>query len=847
MQKSTTLMSLALLLTGSVSFVFGEKPIWEDFERQVLVVRGHIDWGWDGPHPYKGLWLFDPSANTWQRARPLDVADDELYGALGVSLATWEDSVFVQRFPTSFEFELPTLRLVRTSTTMPLDTAYGWVLHGPAVDPQEAPSVGVPAGHYGFLQCTFTAIPYAENMGECADLGVPSIDEGTLEEQASLLVYKEHDASSRDFEIVAELSEYGGRLEWPYPLIVSPDPRHGGLWRGRRRSMQFMRRNASGQLEIEFERTVPAELFTSEHTRLFAAHYHPWSDTLLAVTTHQDWRFAALDPGTLSMSRLYDSCDECQGIEHHRFPMWMASLGSTPPPVKLQTVPIVVEAPGRNGTWWRTRLWLYNPSGGPVQVELSRVSAPDRTESIELPPHGSRVIDEPLQRLGGGAEGDGSTHDAVQVRSEYRFGENVVAAARVWTGGTAGTYGQAVPAVPDAVGYSNHRAISDHQFRYEGYVILDRREPGRYRHNLGIVNPSDEPLEVALQWVYHYPAHSELTPYLPEATRQRIQVAPHSVRMVHLEELFPAEVVEGWPPQVSVQASEQAIVWLSMVDNTTGDATFLPYTLRWVSWPEWEECAIPAVAHAQGVGGVLWRTDLYGHTMSFDPDDPWVLFHPGTDDVCGGLGRGDEIAQWLRGEMPMPEATWVDTLVANDLGRQNNPSRFFRGVFSDVVRLFFECENESNVRGALELASSTWMSAYSRTYVERADGGTYGGMLPMYPHSGWPVQHFAGIEVANDFRINLGLYNGDGEHPITHRLTLHASDGSVAAESEVTVAPWESTIRPLKRWLGIEELPEGTYGLTVLPLDDASAGVEGRCWAFVSMIDNRTGDPTNWW
>jgi hypothetical protein len=42
-------------------------------------------------------------------------------------------------------------------------------------------------------------------------------------------------------------------------------------------------------------------------------------------------------------------------------------------------------------------------------------------------------------------------------------------------------------------------------------------------------------------------------------------------------------------------------------------------------------------------------------------------------------------------------------------------------------------------------------------------------------------------------------------------------------------------------------IPAGTYGMTVLPLDDPENGVKGRSWAWVSLVDNVTGDPTNWW
>jgi hypothetical protein len=32
-----------------------------------------------------------------------------------------------------------------------------------------------------------------------------------------------------------------------------------------------------------------------------------------------------------------------------------------------------------------------------------------------------------------------------------------------------------------------------------------------------------------------------------------------------------------------------------------------------------------------------------------------------------------------------------------------------------------------------------------------------------------------------------------------------------------------------------------------VPLDEPASGVQGRSWAFVSLIDNVTNDPANWW
>ncbi len=153
------------------------------------------------------------------------------------------------------------------------------------------------------------------------------------------------------------------------------------------------------------------------------------------------------------------------------------------------------------------------------------------------------------------------------------------------------------------------------------------------------------------------------------------------------------------------------------------------------------------------------------------------------------------------------------------------------------------------MRGALEVRTASWMAGYARTYTTRVDGGTYGEMLPFYPPYGFPVQHFAGLEISPRFRINVGLYNGDKEHAVVHRLTLYAGDGAKVAEREVTMPPRANLVERLEDLLGMarDSLPEGSYGLTVLPLDDTANGVQGRSWAFVSVVDNVTGDPTNWW
>jgi len=313
------------------------------------------------------------------------------------------------------------------------------------------------------------------------------------------------------------------------------------------------------------------------------------------------------------------------------------------------------------------------------------------------------------------------------------------------------------------------------------------------------------------------------------------------VKVVSLEKLFPASVQAGLPSQIAVTGSRPVALWFSMVDNLTGDGIHVPYSLWWMLGDADSRVVTPAVAHLPGAKGTRWLSDLYVTAYELEGDaggwraQPIGRFSPAWTDRCGGAGSVDGLTGHLTGVNPSP------AVLTFPWG--------FRSIVPDVVRQFPACSQEDNVRGALELQASSWMGGYVRTYTTRADGGTYGEMTPFYPPNGWPVQHFAGLEMTPQFRVNLGLFNGNYDHAITHRLTLYAADGTKVAEREIVLQPRASLQDRVEKMFDkpLDSFPTGTYGLTVLPLDDEASDVEGRSWAFVSMVDNVTGDPTNWW
>jgi hypothetical protein len=270
------------------------------------------------------------------------------------------------------------------------------------------------------------------------------------------------------------------------------------------------------------------------------------------------------------------------------------------------------------------------------------------------------------------------------------------------------------------------------------------------------------------------------------------------------------------------RADRSLPIGLSIVDNVSGDAAFTPYSLYPLAGDDDARMAVPVVAHLAGEQGTRWKTDLLGYAyrandlVAGEPASPLMHYHPSSSTSCPGLAAGEEVTVRLVADPTDP------------------------GVVPDVVGQLATC---GDGRGAAEFHTASWMSAFSRTYTTRADGGTFGGVLPLYPERGWPAQHFAGIELGHGFRVNVGLWNGDGAKAAGYRLALYASDGSPVAEREVTLGPWASDQQRLETMMGVavKAIPAGTYGLSVKPTGEVGT------WAYVSLVDDLTGDPTDWW
>lgn len=855
-----------------------EAPTRADLERSLLLMRNHL-LPTSRLNGFDGLWLLDVERSRYQRLRPFTMSRTPpgQIGSYSVGehsyLVIDGDRVIVQAYPYDVHFDGLNWRMLNR---LPAAGGHptGWAVQGPLLNEGAVAGTGLAPGIHGIARCGLRIIT-ASHWGSvsCQLVTLPGGELPTQATEDRLLLFTS--VSPGDLAEASWLHTFDEGSLYRDRVLLSYDPGRRGFWRGAEVDARFFPVVDGRLLEPTLTLNLDAFPFgdTDDVRFLDALHYHPGRDRLYAVLHLQEVIAPApssllveVDPETGEAVSLGDVVDESFP------PFTLASFGPAPERHE-QIVPVVADAPGRHGSRWRTDLWLYNPASTPATVALSRLRRPELAEELVLAPHASVHLPDVLLGLGGGAAGDGLEHDALKVVSTSAWAEQVVAFARIWTRDPAsgGAYGHAVPSVPAPYGYSNHSVLDPigaetgvDRFNVganalAAYLDLDLREPGRFRHNLGIVNPSDEEVTIDLLWTFVDSLRNQWPNEAPR--RASIRVPPGDLRLVSLERLFPTEVVEGWVPRIGVFGATPAILWLSMVDNLTGDSTFVPYSLfsatsALLAWPEVHNrpvpdyrLAIPMVAHNPGVGGSSWQTDLFASPdMYYQSLGPFVAYHPSDAGSCQTIAGRPEIAAYVEGELAMPLERWAETLgISVEEIEYRGIDRPLRTLFPDIVRGFPECAGTTSSQGGLEVLAGSWFAGFSRTYTTRPDGGTYGGMLPLYPPGGMPVQHFAGLQVSADSRVNLGFFNGNHDRAVTSRVTLYDAEGRKVAERTLTLASLASRQRELLRFFDLDALPEGTYGLTVLPLDDPETGAQGRSWAYVSVVDNRTHDPVNIW
>ena len=214
---------------------------------------------------------------------------------------------------------------------------------------------------------------------------------------------------------------------------------------------------------------------------------------------------------------------------------------------------------------------------------------------------------------------------------------------------------------------------------------------------------------------------------------------------------------------------------------------------------------VAGVAHAGGAGGSAWRSTLCVTNRSGSAADLTVVYRMGS----GTVTRTHMLQNhWIK--------EWTDV----------------------AVSLFNQSGNTS---GSIEITSSVPVIVVARTYNE-APEGTFGQGMPgnddLQTLATGQLGVLPQLKKTAAFRTNVGLMN-HGSAACNVRIKLFSETGS-------QIGGTINTSVPAKKWKQINdvfnEAGVGQCQIGYATIEVVTAG--GKIWAYGSVVDNGTGDPT---
>ena len=215
-------------------------------------------------------------------------------------------------------------------------------------------------------------------------------------------------------------------------------------------------------------------------------------------------------------------------------------------------IPAAASSPGAFSTIWQTDVRIISSTGsGPLEITFVPDSgAPPSIGAFPIAESGGLSVDDVVSQLGG----SGSGHLWLRVEQG-----GILAASRTYTSGPVGTYGQFIPAV------SRH-------VDFEQGVVLGLRSDEIFRSNIGLVNPSGEPVEVSLRLVS---ATGEVL-----GVRSLTLARDQGRQLNDLQRAFGTSTTcRSCRVEYQINNATGPVdvyVWGSVIDNETGDAIFVP-------------------------------------------------------------------------------------------------------------------------------------------------------------------------------------------------------------------------------------------------------------------------------
>lgn len=460
------------------------------------------------------------------------------------------------------------------------------------------------------------------------------------------------------------------------------------------------------------------------------------------------------------------------------------------PPEIVRYLPATANAPGLQGTRWRTDVELHNRGIGAATILVEVLehgldnTFPRRAE-LTVPAFSTLRLHNVLATLF-------AYSGTAALRWQFP-NDSVTMVSRTYTEGPSGTSGQFTPPFSSGAGLAAGES---------GHLLLLAGSPGAssgFRTNIGFINTGPEAVAVEVAMF-----HTDGTPL---GVLERV-LLPFEFRQITnaLEAAGAGSAARARAVVRPVTPGARVLAYASVVDNRTGDPIYVAPAAALSG-----TAFITNTAHTSGLQETFWRTALHLHNPGESPVQVDLELLPG-----GASPLRPRHTLWLPGGGDF----WSDDAVAELFG--------FAG--SAGLRL--------DISGGKVLAAS-------RTYTTAGQGGTFGQHVPAVPldqalgagQSGRLLLLAQSADDQRGFRTNIGLLNVTGA-PVTVSVSLFSAPWQFVGTVPVTLPGhgWVQLNRVYRQVGGVQEV---TAGFAQVRTDTPGA----RLLAYASVVDNGTGDP----
>ena len=459
-----------------------------------------------------------------------------------------------------------------------------------------------------------------------------------------------------------------------------------------------------------------------------------------------------------------------------------ASLAIAPSVAAQQiwTVPGIVRAAGQNGTRFVSDLVLSNPGGSPALVLLQFVPGSQGPVPYDLDPGASLILTDVVAS----AFGLDTAVGALAVTSD----QPLLIRGRTYNTASAGTFGVAVPVVPD------DRILQEGETADSLWIQQDASLASGYRTNIAVAFPDA--------------GGGAATVTLFDSTGNPAGQKDFSLDAPGLQQLAVGGGATGPLPvgRARIHVTRGRATGYAVVnDNVTGDGSLFPFE----SLPAGiQDVVVNGVARSDGALGTFWKTDARVYNRTGGSAVVSIAFH-----AAGGANPSP-----VTGSLTVAAGQVLDV--------------------PDVLATLLGLPVGS--AGALRFQSDAPVAVLCRTSNLDPSGqrpGTFGAQQRAVPLLSYLTSADAGVVVSgvrqgSAFRTNVGLSAGpDGA---VGTLTLKDPSGTTIASAPVSLGSFGwSQLGAGSLFPGVS-IPDGSQ--IVLKLASGSIDV------FDSSIDNGSGD-----